>query len=132
MTRSTSLQTGRSSPSSTAATPLSLGARSASSWPSAPGVLNLGVEGMMVMGAAAGFAAAIETGSTLVGALGGAGAGAGAVGPVRRCSRSGLAANQVASGLALTILGLGLSGLVGSRLRRAASASRRRISTFRA
>ena len=33
--------------------------------------------------------------------------------PVSACSRSGFAANQVATGLALTIFGLGLSGLIG-------------------
>jgi general nucleoside transport system permease protein len=77
------------------------------------GVLNLGVEGMMVCGAALGFAAAVETGSTLVGALAGAGAGLG-LAAVFGLLTVGLAANQVASGLALTILGLGLSGLVGA------------------
>ncbi|WP_375465557.1 ABC transporter permease [uncultured Methylobacterium sp.] len=76
------------------------------------GVLNLGVEGMMVLGAAAGFAVAVETGSTLLGALGGAGAGL-ALSALFGLLTIGLAANQVASGLALTILGLGLSGLVG-------------------
>jgi general nucleoside transport system permease protein len=77
------------------------------------GVLNLGVEGMMVCGAAVGFAAAVETGSTLVGALAGAGAGLG-LAALFGLLTVGLAANQVASGLALTILGLGLSGLVGA------------------
>lgn len=77
------------------------------------GVLNLGVEGMMVMGAAAGFAAAYVSGSTLVGAVAGTAAGAlmallfGALTVV-------FAVSQVASGLALTIFGLGLSGLLGS------------------
>jgi general nucleoside transport system permease protein len=77
------------------------------------GVLNLGVEGMMVLGAAAGFSVAMATDSTLLGALAGAGAGlllAGLFGILT----VGLAANQVAAGLALTILGLGLSGLVGA------------------
>ncbi|MFK5600152.1 ABC transporter permease [Methylobacterium sp. HMF5984] len=77
------------------------------------GVLNLGTEGMMVLGAAAGFAVATETGSTLAGALGGAGAGL-ALSGLFAILTVGLAANQVASGLALTILGLGLSGLVGT------------------
>jgi general nucleoside transport system permease protein len=77
------------------------------------GVLNLGVEGMMVCGAALGFAAAVETNSTLLGALAGAGAGMG-LAAVFGLLTVGLAANQVASGLALTILGLGLSGLVGA------------------
>ena len=39
------------------------------------GVLNLGVEGMMIFGAAVSFAVAMQTGSTVLGALGGAGAG---------------------------------------------------------
>ncbi|KAB1072418.1 ABC transporter permease [Methylobacterium planeticum] len=77
------------------------------------GVLNLGVEGMMVLGAAVGFAVAVETGSTLLGAVGGAGAGL-ALSALFGLLTVGLAANQVASGLALTIMGLGLSGLAGA------------------
>jgi len=77
------------------------------------GVLNLGLEGMMAMGAACSFAAAVTFDSTIVGVAAGILAGtlmaalfAGAV--------LGLAANQVGSGLALTIFGLGLSGLIGA------------------
>jgi simple sugar transport system permease protein len=77
------------------------------------GVLNLGVEGMMIMGAACGFAAAWYTGSTLVGALCGIAAGA-ALSAVFGALTLGLAVNQVAAGLALTILGVGLSGLIGA------------------
>ncbi len=77
------------------------------------GVLNLGVEGMMIMGAACGFAAAWFTGSTLVGALAGTCAGA-ALALVFALLTLGLAVNQVATGLALTILGVGLSGLIGA------------------
>jgi general nucleoside transport system permease protein len=77
------------------------------------GVLNLGVEGMMVMGASCGFVAAILTGSTILGALAGIAAGA-ALAAVFALMTLGFAANQVASGLALTILGLGLSGLIGA------------------
>ena len=77
------------------------------------GVLNLGVEGMMIIGAACGFAAAWFTGSTLVGALAGTLAG-GALALVFALLTLGLAVNQVATGLALTILGLGLSGLIGA------------------
>jgi len=77
------------------------------------GVLNLGVEGMMIFGAAVGFAVAMQTGSTLTGALGGAGAGL-LLSALFAILTVGLAANQVASGLSLTILGLGLSGLVGA------------------
>ncbi|SRR6266545_5832500 len=77
------------------------------------GVLNLGIEGMMIIGAACGFAGAFLTGSTLIGALAGILAGT-ALAAVFAALTLGLAANQVASGLALTILGVGLSGLVGA------------------
>src|SRR5437764_12425964 len=77
------------------------------------GVLNLGIEGMMIVGAACGFAGAYLTGSIAVGALCGIVAGAALAG-VFAAVTLGLAANQVASGLALTILGVGLSGLIGA------------------
>jgi len=77
------------------------------------GVLNLGVEGMMIMGAACAFAGAYLTGSTLVGALCGIAAGA-ALSAIFALLTLGLAVNQVATGLALTILGIGLSGLIGA------------------
>jgi len=77
------------------------------------GVLNLGVEGMMIMGAACGFAGAHLTGSTFVGALAGIAAGA-AMAAIFAALTLGLAVNQVATGLALTILGVGLSGLIGA------------------
>jgi simple sugar transport system permease protein len=77
------------------------------------GVLNLGVEGMMIVGAACGFAGAYLTGSIAVGALCGILGGA-ALSAVFALLTLGLAANQVASGLALTILGVGLSGLIGA------------------
>lgn len=76
------------------------------------GVLNLGVEGMMVMGAVSGFAVAALTGNPFVGAL-----AAIVVGAVFSLLFGFLvlnvATNQVATGLSLTLLGLGLSGLVG-------------------
>jgi ABC-type uncharacterized transport system permease subunit len=77
------------------------------------GVLNLGVEGMMIMGAACGFAGAYFTGSTIVGAICGILAGAG-MSAIFALLTLGLAVNQVAAGLALTILGVGLSGLIGA------------------
>ncbi len=77
------------------------------------GVLNLGVEGMMIMGAACGFAGAYMSGSTVVGALCGVVAGA-AMAAIFGFLTLGLAVNQVATGLALTILGTGLSGLIGA------------------
>jgi len=76
-------------------------------------VLNLGVEGMMIIGAATGFAAAILSGSTLVGCLAAIAAGMVMAGLFAALAL-GLATNQVATGLALTILGLGLSGLIGA------------------
>ncbi len=76
------------------------------------GVLNLGVEGMMVMGAVAGFAVALTTGSPLLGVVASALAGAALAVPFGFLTLN-LVANQVATGLALTLLGLGLSGLVG-------------------
>ncbi|MFP3385189.1 MULTISPECIES: ABC transporter permease [Tritonibacter] len=78
------------------------------------GVLNLGVEGMMIVGAIAGFAAAVETGSPLMGFV--AAAVAGAALSLLFAGLTQLAlANQVASGLALTLFGLGLSALMGQR-----------------
>jgi general nucleoside transport system permease protein len=77
------------------------------------GVLNLGVEGMMIIGAACGFGGAYLTGSIAVGALCGMLAGM-ALSGVFALLTLGLAANQVASGLALTILGVGLAGLIGA------------------
>ena len=75
------------------------------------GVLNLGLEGMMIMGAACGFAGAYMSDSILVGALSGVLAGA-AMSAIFAFLTLGLAVNQVATGLALTILGTGLSGLI--------------------
>lgn len=76
------------------------------------GVLNLGVEGMMVMGAVAGFAFTNTTGSPTIGIFGGMFAGA-AISLLFAFVTQTLVANQVASGLALTLFGLGLSGLLG-------------------
>lgn len=77
------------------------------------GVLNLGVEGMMIVGAACGFAGAYFTGSTFIGALCGIVAGE-LLSLAFAAMTLGLAVNQVATGLALTILGVGISGLIGA------------------
>jgi ABC-type uncharacterized transport system permease subunit len=77
------------------------------------GVLNLGIEGMMIMGAACGFAGAHFTGSVIVGALCGILAGV-CMSTLFAALTLGLAVNQVAAGLALTIFGIGLSGLIGA------------------
>ncbi len=76
------------------------------------GVLNLGVEGMMVMGAVCGFIATYYSGSLILGVVAAILAG------VLMSLLFGLltqtfVTNQMATGLALTILCLGLSGLVG-------------------
>ncbi|KLN59201.1 ABC transporter permease [Kiloniella spongiae] len=76
------------------------------------GVLNLGVEGMMVMGAVCGFAAAYTTGNPYIGILAGVFGGV-ALAFFFAILTQTLATNQVATGLALTLLGLGLSGLIG-------------------
>ena len=77
------------------------------------GVLNLGVEGMMLVGAIASFAAAVSTGSGLLAILVGAFSGV-AVAAIFAVLTLTFLANQVATGLALTIFGVGLSALIGS------------------
>jgi simple sugar transport system permease protein len=77
------------------------------------GVLNLGQEGMMLLGAVAAFAATSLTGSHLAGIAAGAFVGA-ALALLFAVLTLGLAANQVASGLATTIFGTGLSSLLGA------------------
>ncbi|WRH63533.1 MAG: ABC transporter permease [Fuscovulum sp.] len=76
------------------------------------GVLNLGVEGMMIMGAICGFATAVATGNPYLGFLGGA-LGAACLSLVFAVLTQFFLANQVATGLALTLFGLGLSSLIG-------------------
>ncbi len=76
------------------------------------GVLNLGVEGMMAIGAVCGFGAALATGSPLIGVVAAIAAGA-ALSMLFGFMTLILVSNQVATGLALTLLGLGLAGLVG-------------------
>lgn len=76
------------------------------------GVLNLGVEGMMIMGAVTGFAVALATGNPWLGMI-----GAVIVGSLFSLLFGflvlSIATNQVATGLSLTLLGLGLSGMIG-------------------
>jgi simple sugar transport system permease protein len=76
------------------------------------GVLNLGVEGMMIMGAVAAFAGAQIFGSAYVGILCGILGGA-IFSLLFALLTLTLVANQVATGLALTLLGLGASGMIG-------------------
>ena len=77
------------------------------------GVVNVGTEGTMLVGALAAFAATVESGNPWVGVLAGAAAGAAlaalfAVVVVLR------GANQFATGLAILFLALGLTSLYGA------------------
>jgi len=76
------------------------------------GVLNLGVEGMMVVGAVVGFGVAFGTDSAIAGFAAAAVAGA-LMAALFAVLTLIFLANQVATGLALTIFGLGLSALMG-------------------
>jgi ABC-type uncharacterized transport system permease subunit len=76
------------------------------------GVLNLGVEGMMITGSIVGFIAAITTGSPWLGFIAAAFGGA-AMALLFGILTQFLMSNQVATGLALTLFGLGLAALMG-------------------
>ena len=76
------------------------------------GVLNLGAEGLMALGALAGFAAAHHSGSAAAAVAAGAAAGALAALLFALLTLT-LLANQVASGLALSLFGIGLSAFAG-------------------
>src|ERR1700733_1569048 len=76
------------------------------------GVLNLGIEGMMLIGAVSGFAATLATGSDFVGFVAAAAAGV-ALSLAFGFLTLNLQTNQVATGLALTLFGIGLSAFVG-------------------
>jgi len=77
------------------------------------GIINLGTEGSMLVGALAGYAVSAETGNHWVGVLAGAGAGAALalVHGIVVISRKG---NQFASGLTVLFLALGLTSLYGT------------------
>lgn len=76
------------------------------------GVLNLGVEGMMLVGAVAAVIGTLASGSYTVGILSAALAGA-ALSLVFGFLTLSLRASQVPAGLALTIFGIGLSAFIG-------------------
>jgi len=76
------------------------------------GVMNLGIEGMMLMGAMGGFAVWFNTGSVLLGLLAGALLG-GILALLHAFVTITLRADQVVSGLAVTFLGTGLSSILG-------------------
>ncbi|HYP40678.1 MAG TPA: ABC transporter permease [Chloroflexia bacterium] len=79
------------------------------------GVLNLGVEGMMLMGALSGFAVTFWTASPWLGALAAIIAG-GLLSLIHALLTVTLRANQVVSGLALTLFGTGLTSFLGQPL----------------
>ncbi|MEA3355796.1 MAG: ABC transporter permease [Candidatus Bipolaricaulota bacterium] len=76
------------------------------------GVLNLGIEGMMIMGAYSAFVVSYKTGHPWLGILVAAMVG-GVFSLIHAFASITLKANQVVSGLALTMLGLGLAGVLG-------------------
>lgn len=76
------------------------------------GVLNLGVEGMMIVGAIGGFATGVMTGSLILAILAGAAAGV-VLSLLFAVMTQYLMSNQVATGLALTLFGLGVASLAG-------------------
>ena len=79
------------------------------------GILNLGVEGMMIMGAVTGFAAAFHTGNVWAGIVAAMLVG-GLLALIHAFLTVTLRADQTVSGLALTIFGLGLASFLGQRL----------------
>lgn len=95
----------------TAATPLLLAALG-ETVTERSGVLNLGVEGMMIMGAVGGFGGAFLSGNPWVGVVVAILAGM-FMALLFGILTLTLVTNQVATGLALTLLGLGLSALLG-------------------
>ena len=76
------------------------------------GVLNLGVEGMMLVGAVVGFMATVTTGSIFIGIIAAVIAGM-LMSLIFGFLTLSLLTNQVATGLALTIFGVGLSAFLG-------------------
>ena len=76
------------------------------------GILNLGVEGMMAIGAVSAFIVTYISHNPWLGLLAGVIAGV-LISMIHAFASISLQGNQVVSGLALTMLGLGISGLVG-------------------
>ena len=77
------------------------------------GIVNLGIEGVMLMGAVTGFAVGVVTGSSYLGLAAGAGAGVG-FNMIIAWMVVGRGANQLASGFAIYFLGAGISMLIGA------------------
>jgi ABC-type uncharacterized transport system permease subunit len=86
------------------------------------GVLNLGVEGMMLIGAMSGFSVALSTGNPWLGLLVAMLAG-GLISQIHAIITVTLQADQVVSGLSLTFLGTGISLVLGEGLSKAGAVS---------
>src|SRR6185369_4182171 len=86
------------------------------------GVLNLGVEGMMLIGAMTGYSVAIKTGNPWLGVIA-AMLFAGVISQIHAFIAIHLHADQVVSGLALTFLGTGISLVLGEGLSKAGTVS---------
>ena len=86
------------------------------------GVMNLGVEGMMLMGAMSAYSIAVKTGNPWLGVLV-AMIAAGLLSQVHAYITITLQADQVVSGLALTFLGTGISLVLGEGLSKAGTVS---------
>ena len=79
------------------------------------GVLNLGVEGMMLLGASVGYYTAVQTGSLALGILA-AMAAAAALATLHAAVTVSLAGDQVVSGLGLGFFGSGLASVLGAEM----------------
>ena len=86
------------------------------------GVLNLGVEGMMLIGAMTAFSTTIATGNPWLGVLA-AMLAAGLISQIHAFITITLQADQVVSGLALTFVGTGISSVLGEGLSKAGTVS---------
>jgi len=87
------------------------------------GVVNLGIEGIMLVAAAAGFGAAHASGVAMVGFVAGAAAGV-LLALLFAVLTLGLLTNQYATGLALALFGAGLSAFLGQSLQGESLAAR--------
>ncbi|MCJ7709945.1 MAG: ABC transporter permease, partial [Chloroflexi bacterium] len=86
------------------------------------GIINLGVEGMMLMGAVAGFSTVVATGNPWLGVLVAMLAGV-ALSLLHAIVTITFQADQIVSGLSLTLLGTGIARVLGEGLSKAGSTS---------
>jgi ABC-type uncharacterized transport system permease subunit len=86
------------------------------------GVMNLGVEGMMLIGAMSAFSVAVSTGNPWLGVLA-AMLAAGLISQIHAVIAITLQADQVVSGLSLTLLGTGIALVLGEGLSKAGTVS---------